>query len=334
MRSELSYWLRSSGLQIVTIVSVSLLLLRMFDTGARVIERRMRTRSGDDIASRTRGAEIQAVRYALSITTGTVSVLLILSRFSIPLGSLIPVATVAGTGLGFGAQRVVGDFLAGFFLVSERQFGVGDMIKVSAVGSDEGVVGVVEEVTLRVTRIRRLNGDIVIFPNSALQQVSNMSRDWARVLVEVPVPSHLDVDVVAANVDRVSREMYEDPDWRPKILEVPVVSGVERLLESGGQLSLRVIGRTLPGEQWSVERELRHRIAREGSDLTVVHTTSLTVDDVMGSEEPEPVDPDASVDDADSDEEDPSEASGGDAGPDGDDSGTTAGDDGDGGNGS
>lgn len=265
MRNEFSYWIRSSGLQIVTIISVSLLLLRWLDTGAKFLDRRMRRSSDDDVSSRTRGALIQAARYGLSITTGTVAILLVLSRFSIPLGSLIPVATVAGTGLGFGAQRVVGDFLAGFFLVTERQFGVGDMIKVSSVGSDDGVVGVVEEVTLRVTRIRRLNGDIVIFPNSVLQQVSNMSRDWSRVLVEVPVPIDIDVDSVADRVNTISKEMYEDPKWRPMILETPIVTGVEELGESGGMFSLRVTGRTLPGEQWGVERELRRRIARLGA---------------------------------------------------------------------
>lgn len=267
MRNEFSYWIRSSGLQIVTIVSVSLLLLRMLDTGATYLDRRMRRVSDDDVSSRTRGALIQAARYGLSITTGTVAILLVLSRFSIPLGSLIPVATVAGTGLGFGAQRVVGDFLAGFFLVTERQFGVGDMIKVSAVGSDDGIVGVVEEVTLRVTRIRRLNGDIVIFPNSVLQQVSNMSRDWSRVLIEVPVPYGVDVDAVAERVNAISKEMYEDAKWRPKILDTPVVTGVEELGESGGMFSLRVTGRTLPGEQWGVERELRRRIAVRGAGV-------------------------------------------------------------------
>lgn len=287
MRNELSYWIRSSGLQIITIVSVSLLLLRMFDTGARHLERRMRSRSADDVAARTRGAVIQAARYGLSITTGTVGIILVLSKFSIPLGSLIPVATVAGTGLGFGAQRVVGDFLAGFFLVTERQFGVGDMIKVSAVGSDDGVVGVVEEVTLRVTRIRRLNGDIVIFPNSVLQQVSNMSRDWSRVLIEVPVPLGMNVDSVTAKVNEVAKRLYEDPDWRPKILEVPSVSGVEELGGRAGAFSLRVTGRTLPGEQWGVERELRRRIAREGPGLPNMSTeeTMAVASDTSVSED-------------------------------------------------
>lgn len=248
--------------------------------------------AGDDISARTRGAVIQAARYGLSITTGTVGIILVLSRFSIPLGSLIPVATVAGTGLGFGAQRVVGDFLAGFFLVTERQFGVGDMIKVSAVGSDVGVVGVVEEVTLRVTRIRRLNGDVVIFPNSVLQQVSNMSRDWSRVLIEVPVPVGMNVDSVTAKVNDISKRLYEDPDWRPKILEVPSVSGVEELGDRGGVFSLRVTGRTLPGEQWGVERELRRRIAREGPGLPNMSTDEIMA--VPGSAPLDVSDPDAS----------------------------------------
>lgn len=259
VRNELSDWFRSSGLQIVIIVSVSLWLLRVLNTGARYVGKRMRRRYEDDVSSRTREALIQAARYGLSIATGTVAVLLILSRFSIPLGSLIPVATVAGTGLGFGAQRVVGDFLAGFFLVTERQFGVGDMIKISAVGSETGIIGVVEEVTLRVTRIRRLNGDVVIFPNSVLQQVSNMSRDWSRVLVEVPVPLATDVERVSDAIDEIGRDLYDEEYWRPMILERPQVAGVEEFAE--GAVRLRVIGRTLPGKQWDVERELRRRIA-------------------------------------------------------------------------
>lgn len=259
MRNEFSHWLRGAGLEIVIILCVSLLLLRGFDNGARLVERRMQRRADDDIAARTRGALIQAGRYGLSFATGTVALLLVLSRFSIPLGSLIPVATVAGTGLGFGAQRVVGDFLAGFFLVTERQFGVGDMIKVSAVGSDSGIVGVVEEVTLRVTRIRRLNGDVVIFPNSVLQQVSNMSRDWARVLIEVPVPAAADVERVSRHIDRIGADLFADENWADDILEPPTVSGVEQLEE--GAVRLRVTGRTLPGRQWDVERELRRRIA-------------------------------------------------------------------------
>ena len=261
MRNELSYWIRGSGLEIVIIASVTLLLLRLFDNGAHVIERRMLRKAEDDVTSRTRGALIQAGRYGLSFATGTVAVLLIVSKFSIPRGSLIPVATVAGTGLGFGAQRVVGDFLAGFFLVTERQFGVGDMIKVSAVGTENGIVGVVEEVTLRVTRIRRLNGDVVIFPNSVLQQVSNMSRDWARVLIEVPVPVASDVNRVSRKIDQIGAELYDDEQWRSDILEPPTVSGVEQLEE--GSIYLRVTGRTLPGRQWDVERELRRRIALE-----------------------------------------------------------------------
>lgn len=292
MRNEFSYWLRGAGLEIVIIVVVAMLVLRAFDAGARYVERRTAATPEDEVASRTRGAVIQAGRYALSITTGTVAVLLVLSRFSIPLGSLIPVATVAGTGLGFGAQRVVGDFLAGFFLVAERQFGVGDMIKVSAVGAETGIVGVVEEVTLRVTRIRRLNGDIVVFPNSELRQVSNMSRDWARVLVEVPVPAAVNIERVTRKINQIGQALYEDEQWRPLILESPRVSGVEHLDQ--GAAHLRVTGRTLPGRQWDVERELRRRIVLTSptlpTDEVPVATGVVSPDEMSAG-------PDVSIDD-------------------------------------
>lgn len=258
---DLTHWLRGSGLEIVIIVSAALLIVRAVDVAARRTSRRVVAAggSGDEVASRTRDAIVQAVRYAVTFLVASVAVLLVLLRFSIPLGSLVPVATVIGMGIGFGAQRIVADLLSGFFLFAERQFGVGDTIKVSAVGSDDGIVGVVEEVSLRATRLRRFDGDIVMIPNGELRQVSNMSRDWARLLVEVPVPLDEDVDYVAARIDEVGRELAADETWGPMILEVPTVTGVDDL--GADSLRLRVSGRTLPERHWSVARELRRRIA-------------------------------------------------------------------------
>jgi small conductance mechanosensitive channel len=175
------------------------------------------------------------------------------------------VATVLGVAVGFGAQRIVADMLSGFFLVAERQFGVGDTVRVGPVGEDAGITGVVEEVTLRVTRLRRFDGDVVTIPNSELRQVSNMSRDWARLIVNVPLSTEDDIDAVASRLDRIGAEMADEPRWQPEILETPSVSGVEEL--TPGALQLRLVGRTLPARQWSVARELRRRVAAGLRDL-------------------------------------------------------------------
>lgn len=258
MIDDISHWLRGSGLEIAMLISAAVLVVRAVDVAARRASRRV-VAGEDAVAARTRDAIVQALRYAATFSVASVTAVLVLVRLSIPLGSLVPVATVIGMGIGFGAQRIVADLLAGFFLFAERQFGVGDTIKVSSVGSEDGIVGVVEEVSLRVTRLRRFDGDIVTVPNGELRQVSNMSRDWARLLVEVPISLVEDVDAVVARINDVGRELAGDPKWGPLILEVPEVTGVEDLTEDS--LRLRVSGRTLPERHWSVARELRRRIA-------------------------------------------------------------------------
>lgn len=261
---DFNRWVRGDGLEIVLIASAAVLLLRAVSALVRMSEARSeeQRRRGDPAllaSARTRDAIVQASRYGVAFMVVFVSLVLVLTRLGVPLTSLVPVATVLGVAVGFGAQRIVADMLSGFFLVAERQFGVGDTVRVGPVGEDTGITGVVEEVTLRVTRLRRFDGDVVTIPNSELRQVSNMSRDWARLVVNVPLTSDDDIDAIAARLDRIAADMAAEPRWKDEILEAPAVSGVEEL--SAGALQLRLIGRTLPARQWSVARELRRRIA-------------------------------------------------------------------------
>src|SRR4029077_12578152 len=121
---------------------------------------------------------------------------LVLQLFGVPLTTLVAPATVAGVAVGFGAQRIVQDLLAGFFMIAERQYGFGDVIRISSLGATTGVTGTVEDVTLRGTRMRTVNGGVVIVPNGHMSQVTSLSRDWARAVVDVPVPATADVNRV------------------------------------------------------------------------------------------------------------------------------------------
>jgi small conductance mechanosensitive channel len=261
---DFNRWVRGDGLEIVLICSAAVLLLRAVSALVRLSEARseQQRRSGNPAAlaaARTRDAIVQASRYGVAFMIVFVSLVLVLTRFGVPLSSLVPVATVLGVAVGFGAQRIVADMLSGFFLVAERQFGVGDTVRVGPVGEETGITGVVEEVTLRVTRLRRFDGDVVTIPNGELRQVANMSRDWARLVVNVPLTSDDDIDAIAARLDRIASDMASESRWRAEILETPSVSGVEEL--TAGALQLRLMGRTLPSRQWSVARELRRRVA-------------------------------------------------------------------------
>jgi small conductance mechanosensitive channel len=203
------------------------------------------------------------VRWGLNFTIATVAFVWILLLLNLPAAAVVPLVSVVGAGLGFGAQQIVGDVLAGVFIISERQFGVGDVVNVGPLVHVGWIEGKVEEVTLRVTKIRTFDGDLVTIANGSLRQTVNLSRDWSRVLVNVPVSKDADLDDTIEMLNRIGFEISQDPVWAPLIMEQPTVSGVEDI--GAETIDLRFVGRTLPAQQWKVARELRRRIASEGT---------------------------------------------------------------------
>ena len=202
-----------------------------------------------------------------------VAAVAIAERLGVPLTSLVAPAAVAGVAIGFGAQRIVQDILAGFFIVTERQYGFGDLIRLSVTGLSNPATGTVEDVTLRVTTVRTPDGEVVITPNGQITQVTNLSRDWARAIVDVPVPATADVNRVSDLLRRVGEQAYADPDVRRLMLDPPAVMGVQSI--DVDHFQVRVVARTLPGKQFDVGRILRARIAaalrREGIRLPAHH---------------------------------------------------------------
>jgi small-conductance mechanosensitive channel len=269
-------WARRDGLEIVMFVSGSVLLTR-FATwfGARMTARiDARDRDSDALvrseAAKHRHSMTQVITWTLLALTYSITGVLVLQRFGVPVTTLVAPATIAGVALGFGAQRVVQDILAGFFIITERQYGFGDLIRISALGSTTGVTGTVEDVTLRVTNLRTIDGEVVIIPNGQINQVTNLSRDWARAVVDVPLPATVDISRVNGILQEVGQEAWDDESLRPLMLDAPTVMGVERI--EVDSFSIRVVARTLPGKQFVVSRMLRARMATalqsEGIALT------------------------------------------------------------------
>ena len=199
----------------------------------------------------------EAVEWAIVALAGFVAFILCFDRLGIPLTTLVAPATVVGIGLGFGAQQMVGDLLAGFFLLSEHQFAFGDVIRLSVPGQTSGITGTVEELTLRVTKLRTAQGELVVVPNSALRQVTNLSKDWSRAVIDIPISVTEDLDVVTNLLREAVKSMAADAHWSDLLLGEPVVAGVETI--DVGYVQLRLIARTLPGRQFEVGRELRLR---------------------------------------------------------------------------
>ncbi|WP_298331944.1 mechanosensitive ion channel family protein [Haloactinopolyspora sp.] len=178
----------------------------------------------------------------------------ILGQFGIALGPILASAGVLGLAVAFGAQSLVQDFMAGMFMMSEDQYGIGDVVDVG------DAVGTVEAVGLRVTKIRDLNGGLWYVRNGEIMRVCNMNQDWANAVVELPLAYDVDLEeatqVIQASID----EFADDPEYSDQILERPDVSGVVAI--GNGAVTVRVMVTTRPGSQWAIGRALRLYLKR------------------------------------------------------------------------
>lgn len=265
-------WFRETGLTIALICVAAFVAVKAVGLLARRRQRRVEAKRGDgpEAIGSVIGAQVAligALRWAVNFVIVFVAIIWVLIELRLPEAALVPLASVIGAGLGFGAQQIVGDVLAGIFILSERQFGVGDLVRVGPLVGVGWVEGHVSEMTLRVTKLRTFDGDVVTIANGELRQSVNASRDWARVVVMVPLDRDVDLELVSARLDELGTALANDPAWDELILETPKVSGVDDL--GADTVQLRVVGRTLPAQQRKVGRELRRRIALELRDLHI-----------------------------------------------------------------
>lgn len=262
--NDMGTWARGNGLQIVLLVLGSILLGRMVRwTSTRITERIDARSDGDDALVKSEAAKhrhvlAQVISWTVLVVVYAIAGVLVIELLGVPLAGFVAPATVIGVALGFGAQRVVQDLLAGFFVIAERQYGFGDLIRMSVIGVPVPVLGTVEDVTLRVTTVRSTNGEVVITPNGQIVQVTNLSRDWARAVIDVPVPATADVTKVSELLRQVGLAAFADRELQPLLLDAPTVMGVESL--EVDQFKIRLVARTLPGKQFEVGRALRMRI--------------------------------------------------------------------------
>jgi moderate conductance mechanosensitive channel len=284
--TELRDWLSGRGLEVVLIILGSVLLARFVSwTGSKITDRIDARSTGGDALVRSEAAKhrhslTQVLTWAAVVLIYSIAVFFVLDRLGVPVTGLVAPATVLGVGLGFGAQRIVGDVLAGFFIITERQYGFGDVVSIQVVGAPDTATGTVEDVTLRVTRVRSANGEVITVPNGQIVKVVNLSRDWARAVVDVPVPTTVDVNRVNEILRDVGREAFRDPALRPLLLDPPSVMGVESL--DLDQVNVRMVARTLPGKQFEVGRDLRVRVVLafrdQGMSVPPPTSTAASVD--------------------------------------------------------
>ena len=249
-----------------------LVLRRVLGPAIRTAVRAQRTGEAPEELER-RAETLSHAAYRTIAALGTfIALLTVLPEFGINIGALLAGAGIAGVALGFGAQSLVRDVLSGVFVLAENQYGKGDVITIA------GVSGVVEDVNLRRTVLRDLEGAVHSVPNGLITVASNRTRVAPAVSVTVSVSYREDVDHVLSVIDGVGRELAADPAWADDVTEAPRALGIEEFGDSA--LRILVFGPTKANRQWDVSRELRRRLKvafdAEGIEIPYPHRTLVT----------------------------------------------------------
>jgi small-conductance mechanosensitive channel len=192
------------------------------------------------------------LRSGVSIVVFGIAVLTILGDLGFNLTPLLLSTTVLGVALGFGAQNLVRDYLAGILMLVEDHYGVGDTINVADTS------GTVEAMTLLTTRLRDVNGVVWHIRNGTIESVGNESQGWSRAVIDYPVPYEEDLARIRALMDGAANSMFRERGWRKLMLEKPEVWGAQEL--SSKEVTMRIVAKTAPMRQWEVARELRARV--------------------------------------------------------------------------
>ena len=257
---DIGEWILTRGLRITLLVLGALLAGRFITWTAQRVSRRIdaKFRRSDALVRSESAKHRQAVASVISYLAIALLAAMVLVEvtdiLAIPVSSLVAPAAVLGAALGFGAQRVVQDLLSGFFIITEKQYGVGDLVQLT-LGSSNDAMGTVEDVTLRVTKLRTSEGEMYTVPNGQIMKSLNLSKDWARAVIDIPVPATADLVRVNKVLLEVCDAAPDDPGLKDLLLDKPQVKGIESIERD--TVNLQMVARTLPGKQFEVGRILR-----------------------------------------------------------------------------
>jgi moderate conductance mechanosensitive channel len=290
--AELVDWLTRAPLRIVLIVVGALIVNRLLRRAIKIGLRRMAEGSlkrrlaavkvltpealretqempeaDSQLAAERSRQRVEALTMALrsgsTFVVWTIAAFMILGEIGVSLGPLLAGAGVVGIAIGFGAQSLIRDFLAGFFILFEDQFAVGDIVDL---GEGSGIAkGVVEQVALRSTRLRAVDGTVWHVPNGEILKVGNMSQNWSRALLDFEVAYSTDLEEARGAIKDVADEVWREHS--DAVLEEPQVWGIEAL--GASSIAIRLVVKTRPSEQWRIMRILRQRVKERFDDAGI-----------------------------------------------------------------
>ncbi|MCK4454268.1 mechanosensitive ion channel family protein [Candidatus Parcubacteria bacterium] len=249
-------WFFSHGIKIVVILIGAVLLIRFskifIEKFVRKLIKPEQVAKDPDAERKREDTLIKIFNSTLTMIIWAIAVLMILPELGIDISGIFLGAGIIGVAVGFGAQYMIRDFLAGLFIMLENQYRVGDVIQIAGIG------GKVEDITLRKTVLRDIDGAVHHIPNGEIKVASNKSQEFSRVHLKIGVAYKENIDHVSQVLNQIGRELAEDPKWKSSILKTPEVIGIDEFADSA--IIIKVLGETMPLKQWEIGRELRRRI--------------------------------------------------------------------------
>lgn len=255
LQTTLLTWFTASGYRILGIIVVGYLVKKF---SAIFIERLIRKIivpshfSSKEAERKREDTLIKISNSTIGVTIIVVTGLMVLQEFGVDIGPLLAAAGIAGLAFGFGGQYLIRDVITGLFIVLENQYRVGDIV------CFDSTCGLVEDVTLRMTSIRSLDGIVHHIPHGEVKKVSNLTKSFSRVNLDVGVGYNSDLEHVISVVNKVGIDLADDPEWKDRIIKAPQFLRVDDFADSA--IIIKILGDTEASKQWEVAGELRMRL--------------------------------------------------------------------------
>jgi moderate conductance mechanosensitive channel len=259
-------WLMSHGLKILLIIVgtyiLKIVLSRIISKAVRIAVVSDKTMS-EEAEKKREDTLIRILIGALNISLISISTLIILKELGIEIGPILAGAGILGLALGFGGQYLIRDIISGLFIIIENQYRIGDVININGTG------GLVEDISLRKTTIRDLNGTVHHIPHGEIKIVSNLSKNFARINLDIGIAYNSDMEHVIKVINQTGAELADDPQYKDQIIKPPAFLRVDDFGDSA--IVIKILGETKPLKQWEITGELRKRIKvafdREGIEI-------------------------------------------------------------------
>lgn len=248
-------WLLTSGIKIIFILGVSFFLNKILH---RFIEKAVRIAVRPDKYSSKEAEEkrentlIQIFSTSSKIAILCISSLMVLEEFGIEIGPILAAAGIVGLAFGFGGQYLIRDIISGLFIILENQYRVGDVVNLDLAS------GKVEQISLRKTTLRDIDGTVHHIPHGEIKKVSNLSNEFSRININIGVGYSSDIEKVITVINQIGNDLANDPQWKDYIIQAPQFLRIDEFADSS--IVIKILGESLPDKKWDITGELRKRI--------------------------------------------------------------------------